>query len=127
MFGIFYDEDTNGEQGEDDLNYAYVFIPSENPSSSPHWRCVQDCVWKGPAWYEHEPQLSSIPGYGKLQELFVEMLEISDAQGWHFVQYLQALSQQKTINSKELDTIKSIYNSLPSEFSGDPPAIDRLR
>ena len=65
-----------------------IFVPRSNSMDDWEWKYKADCSWSGPEWYEHKPRLQTVNKYQKLQALFVNTLEISDATLSDFLDYL---------------------------------------
>ncbi|TEY73343.1 hypothetical protein BOTCAL_0079g00080 [Botryotinia calthae] len=100
-----------------------IFVPRSNSLDDWEWKYKADCSWSGPEWYEHKPRLQTVNKYQKLQALFVNTLEISDATLSDFLDYLNHIKidgQSKSNDSNEQkNKIILLYDKLNELTGGD--------
>ncbi|ATZ46359.1 hypothetical protein BCIN_01g09700 [Botrytis cinerea B05.10] len=99
-----------------------IFVPRSNSMDDWEWKYKADCSWSGPEWYEHKPRLQTVNKYQKLQALFVNTLEISDATLSDFLDYLGRIKiddQNKPNNEsgEQKNKIILLYDKL-NELAG---------
>lgn len=86
-----------------------IFIPT----SKRKWITINKCVWNAPVWFTFLPCLQRIERYERLQALFINTLEISDARFNHFLAYLVYIQKSlKFGNDKEEAKVLLIYDKL---------------
>jgi hypothetical protein len=88
---------------------ADVFIPSkENP-----WVFLEDCVWKGPSWFTFKHCLALIPSYGRLYELFKNVMKLDDVGVTYLIKDLMHIQEKplKLQNDEEREVFH-VYEEL---------------
>lgn len=93
----------------------WIFIPSID-NSNLQWTVQEDCRWTGPSWLSCRHVLSSIKEYRNLQTLLCAHMEVKNAT-WE--DSIEELNQMKTNSKSDQPKVRTIYESLWSEFSKD--------
>ncbi|TGO32803.1 hypothetical protein BHYA_0288g00120 [Botrytis hyacinthi] len=113
-----YDDESEIIEIRKAFESGLVFIPSHEDVHDGKWISVSSCVWNAPEWFEHLPRLVSIKEYQKLQPLFVNTLEVSDAKLSHFMVYLSCIKKLESHNPQEeakIPLLNDKFNELTKE------------
>ncbi|TGO71885.1 hypothetical protein BELL_0517g00020 [Botrytis elliptica] len=104
-----YDDESEIIEIRKAFESGLIFIPSYEDVHGGKWISISLCVWNAPVWFDHLPRLESIKEYQKLQPLFVNTLEVSNAKLSHFMVYLSCIKELESHNPQEEAKIPLLY------------------
>lgn len=93
------------------FDYAAIYIPCRGENLPAMWVDLTNTVWQGPEALEMYPPLSKLTPYEgntKLRNLFVEILELGDANWKHCLKQLRQWKADSTMQNRCSDVYQYI-------------------